>query len=232
MNSVNTKLLKKPEAMIFDMDGTLFKTETLLIPAYDRLFTQLREEGVYTGETPPVERMLSSLGMVLDDLWERVLPGEDKKVHERADELLLENELTGLHQFDTQLYPGTKAMLEELKSSGVRLFVASNGLEGYVKGIADAHHITPLFEELYSAGQYQTASKVDLVHILLEKHGISSAWMVGDRSSDVEAGLQNGLTVIGCAYAGFCGEHELKGSHQIIQSFKELTSLYLKAEEQ
>lgn len=29
----NAPVLKKPEAMVFDMDGTLFQTETLLLPA-------------------------------------------------------------------------------------------------------------------------------------------------------------------------------------------------------
>ncbi|MNP85892.1 hypothetical protein D3C76_1858310 [compost metagenome] len=50
--------------------------------------------------------------------------------------------------------------------------------------------------------------------------------MVGDRSSDVEAGLKNGLTVIGCDYAGFGDGEELNGSHVRIRSFLELPGLY------
>ena len=30
--------VKKPEAMIFDVDGTLFQTEALLIPVYHEVF--------------------------------------------------------------------------------------------------------------------------------------------------------------------------------------------------
>ena len=223
--------LAKPEAMIFDMDGTLFKTETLLVPVFHQVFDQLREEGLYTGETPPEQLILSSLGMLLPEIWRRVIPDQGEAVHRRADELLLEFELEGLQQLATELYPQVPETLQELSGRGVRLFVASNGLEHYVKGVARAHRIFPLFEGIFSAGEHQTATKVDLVKLLLDKHGVSRAWMVGDRSSDVEAGKKNGLTVIGCAYAGFGDGGELAGSDALIRSFDELVSLYDRAEE-
>ncbi|MGM1047916.1 Phosphoglycolate phosphatase, HAD superfamily [Paenibacillus uliginis N3/975] len=223
--------LTKPKAMIFDMDGTLFQTETLLLPAYHKLFDILREEGLHKGETPKEELMLGCLGMLLEDIWKIVLPDGSPEAHRRADELLLQLELEGLKEPDAVLYPGVEETLQELKRRGVRLFVASNGLEHYVKGIADARNIMPLFEELYSAGQHGTASKVDLVALLLKNHGIERAWMVGDRSSDVEAGKKNGQTVIGCQYAGFGNDQELKGSDAIITSFPELLNLYENAVE-
>lgn len=230
METIQAKL-QKPEAMIFDMDGTLFKTETLLIPAYHQLFDRLREEKMYEGETPPEELMLSCLGMLLEDIWKKVIPDCSEAVHRRADELLLELELSGLKEYSTELYPEVKETLEQLSRRGVRLFVASNGLEHYVKGVAESHLISPLFEGMYSAGEHQTASKVDLVRLLLDNHGVSRAWMVGDRSSDVEAGKKNGQTVIGCAYAGFGNGQELAGSDVLITSFNELVTLYDQAED-
>ncbi|AZK48117.1 HAD family hydrolase [Paenibacillus lentus] len=221
--------LRRPEAMIFDMDGTLFKTETLLIPVYHRLFDQLREEKLYTGETPPEDRILGGLGMLLDDIWKRVLPDHDITVHRRADELLLEYELIGLKDYDTELYPQVAETLKRLKERGVRLFVASNGLEHYVKEVANTHGISSLFEGIYSAGEHQTSSKVDLVKLLLDAHDINRAWMIGDRSSDVEAGKENGQTVIGCAYAGYGHGRELDGADKLISSFAELVTLYDRA---
>ncbi|SDF33122.1 Phosphoglycolate phosphatase, HAD superfamily [Fontibacillus panacisegetis] len=223
------KQLGKPEAMIFDMDGTLFKTETLLLPVYHRVFDTLREEGLYSGETPPEELILGCLGMLLEDIWKKVIPNQSEEVHLRANDLLLEYELIGLQEYVTELYPHVQSTLEELSRRGVRLFVASNGLEHYVKEVAKAHHIFPLFEGLYSAGEHKTASKVDLVKLLLDNHGVSSAWMVGDRSSDVEAGIKNGQAVIGCAYAGFGQGAELQGSDVLITNFNELLELYEQA---
>ncbi|GGG04108.1 MTA/SAH nucleosidase [Paenibacillus albidus] len=222
--------LKKPEAMVFDMDGTLFQTESLLLPAYHKMFDVLREEGLYTAPTPPEERILGSLGMLLADIWKNVMPEADEQVHRRADELLLKLEIEGLEAGGTLLYPQVIETLTALKARGVRLFVASNGLEDYIHSIVVVHELKELFEGLYSAGGQGTATKTELLRILLDNHGISDAWMVGDRSSDVEAGKGNNQTVIGCAYAGFGRQDELKGSDVIITAFDELIGLYDNAE--
>ncbi|WP_438447537.1 HAD family hydrolase [Gorillibacterium sp. sgz5001074] len=219
-------MLKRPEAMIFDMDGTLFQTETLLVPAYHATFDRMKEEGSYTGETPPERIIMGCLGMLLDQIWRKVLPEADDRVRNRADELFMHYELEYLDRGFGDLYPGVEATLTTLKERGVRLFVASNGLEGYVKGVAERKGILRLFEDLYSAGEYATSTKVDLVRMLLSRYGIGSAWMVGDRSSDVEAGHRNGLTVIGCDYAGFGAGEELAQADVRITRFQELLELW------
>lgn len=224
---MDTKLGERPEALIFDMDGTLFQTETNAVPAYESAFAKLRGEGVIAGGEPRVKELLGSLGMLLPDIWKRVLPDEPEAVRARMDEVFLEEELRLLAQGVGSLYPGVAETLRLLKDAGYRLFVASNGLERYVKGVAQYTGIAPLFEGLYSAGEYRTSSKVELVRLLLQRHGVGSAWMVGDRSSDVEAGRANGLKVIGCDYASFgvSADDELRGADVRIRSFRELADL-------
>jgi phosphoglycolate phosphatase len=217
-----------PEAMIFDLDGTLFQTETLLLPAYHATFAQMRSEGIYEGETPPEARILGALGMLLAEIWIKVMPEQAENVHRRADDLLLQYQMDGLQRGEGELYRGVKTTLEALHKQGIRLFIASNGLEDYVKGVISIHGLAPLFEGLYSAGEYQTSSKVILVRMLLDNHGLKSAWMVGDRSSDVEAGKKNGLVVVGCDYAGFRNEGELDDADIFIHDFSELPQ-WLKA---
>lgn len=222
--------LRKPQAMMFDMDGTLFQTETVLLPAYHKTFEILKQEGLYVGDTPPEEIILSSLGMLLEDIWARVIPHAGEPTVTRANELLLQLQLDEMNAGISAMYPQVTETLQYLHDQGVRLFVASNGLEGYVKGAAEVHLLSPLFEGVYSAGEYNTASKVDLVKLLLTNHSIDHAWMVGDRSSDVEAGKKNGQVVIGCNYADFGDTSELEGSDVIITSFDQLIALYDQAE--
>ncbi|AEI39816.1 HAD family hydrolase [Paenibacillus mucilaginosus] len=216
-----------PEAMIFDVDGTLFQTETLLLPAYHATFDRLRSEGLYVGETPPEQYILGSLGMLLEHIWQQVIPESDVAVHRRADELLLHYQVEGMARGEGLLYEGVAETLKELRARGIRLFTASNGLEGYVKGVIRAQGLEPLFESggLFSAGEHSTRSKVDLVRKLLDQYGIRSAWMVGDRSSDVEAGHANGLFVVGCDYAGFRKEGELDEADVRIRDFREIVGL-------
>ncbi|SCW54481.1 Phosphoglycolate phosphatase, HAD superfamily [Paenibacillus tianmuensis] len=219
--------MRTPEAMIFDLDGTLFQTETLLLPAYHATFEQLRAEGLFQGETPDEKHILSGLGMLLEHIWQLVMPDVDVTVHRRADELLLKLQVEGMARGEGKLYDGVADTLRELRRRGVRLFIASNGLEAYVKGVIRHQELEPLFEVggLYSAGEFATRSKVDLVRQLLDKHGIANAWMVGDRSSDVEAGHANGLYVVGCDYAGFRKEGELDQADVRIADFRDLPTL-------
>ncbi|MFD2329831.1 HAD family hydrolase [Cohnella sp. GCM10020058] len=214
-----------PEAMLFDLDGTLFRTETLLKEVHRRVFATLREEGLYIAPEPPVERLLGSLGMLLAHIWQKVMPDGSQAAQDRANELLLQYELEELENGRGELYEGVPEVLGELKSRGVRLFVASNGLEDYVKEVPRLRGIGDLFEGFYSAGEYATSSKVDLVRLLLEQSGAKSAWMVGDRHSDVEAGKGNGLFTVGCDYAGFRREGELDEADVRIASFSELLEL-------
>ena len=216
--------LPKPEAAIFDMDGTLFRTETLLEYAHGRLFKQLQEEGLYP-VVPPLQAVLDCLGMLLPDIWRKVMPDASEEARSRADELLLEHEIGGLEAGKGLLYPGVVETLETLRGRGVKLFVASNGLQPYVEAIANHRGIAHLFDGLYTAGGRRTETKAELVGLLLREHGIREAWMVGDRSSDVDAGLKNGLQTVGCAYAAFGKPEELAGCHVVIRSFRELLDL-------
>jgi len=214
-----------PEAVIFDLDGTLFRSETLLEPVYRRIFVTLREEGLYLKPEPPLERFYSSLGMLVDDIWRRVLPDGTPEARKRANDLLMQYGEEDLKAGKGDLFEGVPETLRELRRRGIRLFVASNGMEAYVREVVVNKGIGDLFEGLYSAGQYGTASKADLVRLLMDRHGVRDAWMVGDRASDVEAGRRNGLTVVGCAYAGFGREEELAGSDAVIRRFPELLDL-------
>ncbi|WP_339060662.1 HAD-IA family hydrolase [Tepidibacillus marianensis] len=134
---------------------------------------------------------------------------------------MLQNELNGVKRGLGSLYPNVKETLESLKDQGYALFIASNGLESYVKGLTEVLRIDHLFTAIYTAGGYQTHSKVDLVAKLLKDFKVISAVMVGDRSSDIEAGKTNGLTTVACDF-GFATEEELKGADRKIQKFDQL----------
>lgn len=212
-------------AIIFDMDGTLFQTETLAIPAFHRTFERLAQHGLDTGPLPTDERIASSFGMTSVDLWGHVLPEASEETREIADRWMLEEELLLLQEGKGVLYPNVREVLSQLDEAGWPLFIASNGTGPYVRGIVDAYGLNAWFKGIYTAGEYQTRAKEELVKRLMEDHQVTGGYMVGDRSSDVQAGKENGLMVIGCRYAGFpqfSEEKELQGADFLISSFTEL----------
>jgi phosphoglycolate phosphatase len=214
-------------AVIFDMDGTLVKTEEVALPAFKQTFKHLKEEGVLDGEIPTDDELKSVFGMTLEEIWNQLLPGKSEEVKKRTDELMLKNELDLIREGDFHLYPKVKETLQQLRQEGITLFVASNGLDPYIRGICERFEITDWFLDLYSAGRFQTETKDDLVAKLLADFQVEEAIMVGDRKSDVKAGLANNLYTIGCNY-GFSDEGELEGAHKIVSNFDEIGPIVLK----
>ena len=213
--------MKRDFAILFDMDGTLLQTEKLSTPAFQQTFEQLREQDLWNGSTPDEQAFVNVLGMTTEEVWHTLLPGADEKTRKTADRFLLENEIRLIKARATDLYPGVRETLQHLHTRGIRLFVVSNGREKYIEMICDEYEIKSFFTDLYSAGRFETRSKNDLVAKLLRDYQIKQAVMVGDRQSDMEAGMCNGLFTIGCDF-GFASEGELEGADVVIDDFRAL----------
>lgn len=209
------------QAIIFDMDGTLFETDPVALKGFKKTFERLMEKGLYKGEMPSDDVFLNQLGKTFEEIWDSLIPDGDENIRNLADEWMLEIELELINEGVGQLYPDVIKVLTTLKEQGYSLFVASNGREEYIDAIVNHFQMKDLFVDLYSAGRFNTESKNDLVKLLLHKYDIVSGYMIGDRHSDVEAGKTNGLTVIGCKF-GFADEKELEDADVHISSFQEL----------
>ncbi|MDD4264672.1 MAG: HAD hydrolase-like protein, partial [Firmicutes bacterium] len=181
------------KAALFDMDGTLLHTEHVAIPAFRLTFAELKNRGLYSGDIPSEENFLHQLGNTLDMIWGAILPGSDTKTRLLADKIMLENEIRLIKSGSLFFYPGVKKTLFTLKERGYDIFVTSNGLEQYIDAIINHCDFGHLFTDLYSAGRFQTKSKVDLVAKLLKDYPITKGYMIGDRKSDVKAGNLNKL---------------------------------------
>ncbi|GBF12001.1 HAD family hydrolase [Tepidibacillus infernus] len=212
------------DTIIFDFDGTLFQTEKLVIPSFEKTFARLEAEGYYIGKKFSEEELLSVIGKTLEDIWQTLLPHLSLEAHKKANDYMLHYEIEGVSEGYGALYPQVIETLLQLKNQGYRLFVASNGLETYIKELAKAFRIDHYFEAMYSAGEFETKSKNDLVKKLVQDYSIENGVMVGDRQSDVEAGKTNKLFVIGCDF-GFSSKDELKNADVVIQSFDQILAV-------
>lgn len=212
------------DSIIFDLDGTLFQTEKLAIPAFKNTFIKLKEDGYGIEKIPNDEEVISVIGNTLEDIWDRLLKGFPKEVHTKASEYLLKFELEGINDGYGCLYPGVVDTLIELKNNEFNLFIASNGLKKYILETTKAFKINYLFTNQYSVEDFNTHSKVELVRKIIFNNGIKKGIIVGDRISDVEAGIKNNLYVIGCSY-GFSSKGELANSNIIIDDFTQIVDI-------
>jgi phosphoglycolate phosphatase len=216
---------KIPFAVIFDMDGTLFQTETVLVPALHKTFDRLRNEGMWQGDTP-VEKYLRILGVPIPEVWRQLMPEASEAVRDRAAAWFLDDIIDEIGQGNGRLYPDVLTTLAVLAKQEIPLFVASNGRSRYLAAIRAAFQLECYFIDFYSLDRFSLQSKSALVKQLLNDYEMERAVMVGDRRSDIEAAKENGLVAIGCRF-GFADDKELTEADILIQRFSELSRLNL-----
>ena len=118
--------------VIFDIDGTLFQTACVTVPAVQQAF-------VAFGLTPPSsEAICSFFGRPVEDYesWLASLcpAGIAMELVDTANAL----ELRFIREYG-KLYPGTREVLSELKAGGYALALCSHGPEPDVEAVGRDH---------------------------------------------------------------------------------------------
>ncbi|MCL6573728.1 MAG: HAD hydrolase-like protein, partial [Bacillus sp. (in: Bacteria)] len=207
--------------IIFDLDGTLFNCKELSNETFPRTLQALADRHPTGIEIQYYPKYDQFLGMVTDDIFTKLLPNATKELIEEAKQLLIETEFELIPIYG-ELYQGVEEILVSLSENGFPLYIASNGSKEYVHKVVEVFSLGKYFSGIYSAGEQETKSKIDLVRLLLTANLFkNSGVMVGDRHSDIEAGRLNQLTTVGCLY-GFGDAEEIKLADEKIQHLQDL----------
>ena len=225
------ELQRRPQAMIFDLDGTLIHT----LPQLSRAVCRVAHE---MGLAEPDGKTMSEyVGNGVAMLLGRILVGrhdvdlkeipEDKRDQARA--LFNKYYAEGLSQ-DFELYAGVKEGLEYFHSLGIKLLLVTNKPHIFAKPLMGHAGLAPLFSVILG-GEVLDKRKPDpapLFHVL-EKVGIKpeDAVMVGDSINDVKAGENAHMPTVAFTY-GYNGGYDLHTSchpDYLFDSFSELTAL-------
>lgn len=183
--------------VVFDMDGTLYKTESSTVPACRRALAAL---GL---PCPPVETLLGWIGDPSEVFCRRLAPGiseTDLGLLARQIDLF---ELEAVRTAGV-LYPGVFEALVELKTKGYRLAVCSLGSPEYLETIGVRTGIGGLFDLVVGASPSVT-EKAGLLATMTRRLG-PRAVLVGDRSHDVLAARSHGIPSIGALWGYGPGE--------------------------
>jgi phosphoglycolate phosphatase-like HAD superfamily hydrolase len=199
--------------VIFDLDGTLFRAETVTVPAVQQAFEELRLPA------PDPSQILQLIGSPVHqyhDWLSAHCPAEQaNRLVARADELELAYIATA-----GQLYEGVLEALAAIQSWGFYTALCSNGEQRYVDEVVRAHRL----QRFFHAVRYPVSRsdlKSCLVKGLLEQFGAWAGVLVGDRQNDVEAAHSNGLRALGATY-GYGSPEELLLADAQVASAREL----------
>lgn len=211
------------KSLVFDMDGTLFQTATVLEPALDDTFDYLRAVGKWEGATP-IEGYRRIMGVPLPTVWETLMPEHSREVRQETDILFLDKLVERICSGKAALYPHVEELFSRLKAQGYDLYIASNGLRDYLSAIVGYYRLDRWVTEVFSIEDLDSFDKADLVRTVVEKYGIKAGVMVGDRLSDFKAAKANGLRAIGCNF-DFAVEEELQQADFVVCDLLEVEEI-------
>jgi phosphoglycolate phosphatase len=123
-------------------------------------------------------------------------------------------------------------VLEQLRASGYRQFVATGKAHEYARRILAHFDLLKYFEGVYGPELDGTRSnKSDLLAWLFAQEGIRpcQAIMIGDRHHDINAAKSHGVPSIGITY-GYGSREELEsaGAHHIVDTPEQIRDLILR----
>ncbi|MBU8933285.1 MAG: HAD hydrolase-like protein [candidate division Zixibacteria bacterium] len=183
--------------VIFDLDGTLFKTEITLLEAIRRGADE------FSLSPPNQETLLSFIGSPTEDLCDQVagaLAPDDRK---RFRDRLRFHERQLIPQIG-ELFEGVDELLGRLTAEGFEMAICSHASREYIEIVLSACGIDGIFTDI--VGRANGQNKQEMVNDILGRLTPQTAVMVGDKDFDITAARVNGLPAIGVSYGYGPGE--------------------------
>jgi len=186
--------------IIFDMDGTLFNTETAFIPAVQEFVTR------YGLPVPDREFSLHFCGEPIHVFIDWIA---GLKIDRPLGDLIAEFDVIELEMTEQrgELYDKIPAVLDYLHQQGYRLAICSNGTERYISRVISRFQLGSYFSDI-ALPRFKGETKSMLIAGLLKDIHPEFAVMIGDRKHDFLAAKENGIPSIGMRY-GYGGDELL-----------------------
>ena len=181
-------------SLIFDLDGTLTDSKPGIVGCLREVLDARKISGYGSLDRfigPPVEQWSEELlphGSAED---RAALAGDYRACYDRVG------------WSNNSVYPGVAEMLAQLHRDGFPLYVCTSKHEHFAVRILESFGIAQCFNAIYGDRiDYESHSKSDLLSRVLVQQAIdrASAWMVGDRSFDIEAAHLNGIRCLAVAW--------------------------------
>ncbi len=209
--------MANPPAVLFDLDGTLVDSNYLHVYAWRRAFDEV---GI------PVEawRIHRSIGMDGARLLKSLSGDADDDAQKRAKDLHLRylREAAPL----LQRLPGTRELLERLRSLGLQIVLATSSSEDELALSLPVLDCDDLVAAATSSKDVEVAKpEPTIIEVALQRGGVDAdrAVYVGDAVWDIEACGRAGVLAIGLLSGGVSrGELEKAGAEAVFEDPQDL----------
>ncbi|MGZ9682484.1 HAD family hydrolase [Bacillus cereus] len=188
------------KTFLFDLDGTLTDPKEGIVNSVLYALKKVGIEEVHISELdsfigPPIQQSFIERYNMSEGEVERAVFYFREYLKQR-----------GL--FENNVYEGILKLLQQLKSSGNRIFVATSKPTVFAKQVIEHFRLTNYFEDIIGSNLDGTRIKKEeiIAHILQthEELNKEEMIMIGDRKHDIIGANQNGIASIGVLYGYGC----------------------------
>ena len=201
----------KTEAVLFDLDGTLWNSAHEVLLCWNRVLAPL-------GRRITEAELDRLMGLTPREIGDAQFPDLDPAARYALTDRCLKAEDPYLYQRGARLYPKVRETLRQLKR---RYFIGlvSNCTEPYALAFLHAHGLTTLFDDFETAGR-TGLEKAENISLLLKRNQIEKAVYIGDTAKDLTAARAAHIPFL---YASW-GFGDLAGIQPSAESFSGLVT--------
>ncbi|WP_074415554.1 HAD family hydrolase [Streptococcus suis] len=214
------------QTILFDLDGTLTDSGQGIL---NSVAYALEKMGIEEPDTANLNRFI---GPPLYESFSRFYQLSPEDTQSAVDAFRVYFKEKGM--FENQLYLGIIPLLEELRTAGKTLVIATSKPEIFAKQILEHFGIAHYFDVIAGASlDSSRISKADVIGYAINqleafpKHAV----MIGDREHDIEGARMHQLPAIGVLYGyGNKQEFEKAGATMIVETVQDLKRVLLTTE--
>lgn len=193
------RMIRRPSAILFDLDGTLLDTAGDIALALTRAFAD------HGHPAPPPAAVRQMIGKGAPVLVERAVAAQGLDLAPAGQAALLERffhhygRLQELDECAAQPYPGAREALVALHAAGLPLGVVTNKYHRFATGLLQRLDLAGYLRVVVGGDtcERRKPDPMPLLHACAQL-GVapSTALMVGDSSNDVDAARAAGMPVV------------------------------------
>ncbi|HEM3489060.1 TPA: HAD family hydrolase [Streptococcus suis] len=214
------------QTILFDLDGTLTDSGQGIL---NSVAYALEKMGI---EEPDIANLNRFIGPPLYESFSRFYQLSPEDTQSAVDAFRVYFKEKGM--FENQLYPGIIPLLEELRTAGKTLVIATSKPEIFAKQILEHFSIAHYFDVIAGASlDSSRISKADVIGYAINQLEAfpHHAVMIGDREHDIEGAHKHQLPAIGVLYGyGNKQEFEKAGATMIVENVQDLKRILLTTE--